>query len=168
MPLKPFLYAAAMAMPTPWKSTEAPADRHERLGTIATAIATEVPDRKWQAATLALFWHESRLASDIHSGKTRGDDGRAICLGQHWKLRLSQQAWASLAGTDLAATRRCAALTFYRLKRAHRWCAANRKKPGMAAAYSLYATGSRCDAPLGKARAATFRWVLNMLPRDSS
>ena len=49
----------------------------------------------------------------LHSGKLRGDGGRSICLSQHMlgSWFRTRAEWESLAGTDLEATKRCAAYT---------------------------------------------------------
>ena len=130
-------------------------DELQRLSFIAYAIAKEteanpgaLPPKVLAAATLSLFWGESRLARGVHAGeRTRwgSDLGRAKCLGQlHDTGVLEPGEWESLAGTDLESTRRCARATIRVLQRFARWCRYDGTDESLARVYGAYGTGAGC------------------------
>lgn len=160
------LLIAVLAAPTPWGCPEDAPAREARLRSIVR-VAIEVtaePVPGWShqqrtALLLAKLQAESggyRL--DVHDGSRRGDRGNSICLGQvmhgPW-LSMSRAEWESLAGTDIAATRRCLTEVWRQLQMHRRMCASGaptRRK--VAALYSSYGTGKGCAVrPWGKVRA---------------
>lgn len=175
MLLKEALLTIALAFPAPWHppgtNPETPEQYRERLETIAEAIAIEsrlgkpLPegDHALAAATLVLWQAESSFSLAVHTnvGKTRwGQDyGRARCLGQlHASGLVPKAEWETLAGADLAATRRCAAATM-RMLRAQYWVCKSRRGNGgrVARMYEAYATGRTCE-PRQRSNTRAYRW----------
>jgi hypothetical protein len=139
---------------------ESNSERRQRLETVARAVELEVPTRQWRAVVIALLWHESRFARDVHSGARMGDAGRAACLGQLHRLGLPRDEWEALTGVGLPATRRCVRVAYQRLRAAQRWCRARHGDSSIAATLALYGSGRSCRAPWTAERVATYRRVL--------
>jgi len=163
MALKEALLAVALGFPAPWyepgKNPETPDEYRARLEIIAEAIALEATGADaWPhgaeglaSATLVLWQAESRLSYDIHANTGNDpwgqDYGRARCLGQlHATGLVPQSEWETLAGSDLAATRRCANATM-RVLRAQYWVCKSRAGAGdpIARMFEVYATGRSCN-----------------------
>ena len=135
--------------------------RQKRLRRIARAVvevAAEEQTRKWlprtaaTAAVLTIWYYESRFSRTVHAGgltQWGSDRGKAKCMGQlHAGLWLPEAQWASLVGTDLESTKRCARATLTRFRMAAgacgwRWGSAK----GWAGAFRNYA-GASCDKPI--------------------
>jgi hypothetical protein len=127
---------------------ETPESRASRLDTLALAIddVTKTPEEA--AAVLETMYGESKLDAIIHAGGKHPvwtqDHGRARCLSQ---LHKSGQVpeWATLAGIDFDATKRCAAATI-RVLRSSAWkCHTNISTAAasdMARVFAEYAVGS--------------------------
>jgi len=123
-PLEGRLTLIATNAPPPWepsKRAEDPAERFERLNTIARAIALEskTPPAGWRwgsaelaALLLATSFEEGwRWRRDVHEGTKLGDKGKARCLMQlhrhpNW---MPKDLWLASTGTDLKSTRICVA-----------------------------------------------------------
>lgn len=173
MMLQNAILAIALSLQPVWykpgKAPETPEQYRERLGTIAAAIAAEVERAEgWgfskealAAATLATWYAESRLSYEVHtgSGRTRHgeDQGRARCLGQVHRVWAPKGEWKRLAGTDLEATRRCAATTMKVLIAQSKRCRL-KQEPGvwsLARVFAAYMNGLKCEptkASLKRAR----------------
>jgi len=162
--MQAWLLALALSMTPAWyppgKNPETPLEYQKRVDTIAAAIAAEVENDRQLAAAVLVKWHAESGGFNlaVHSGARLGDDGRAICLGQvHVSRALPKADWLQLAGTDLAATRRCAAVSARLLGNARRHCGSWPR------AFSAYASGRGCQVlPLGKTRG---RHLAQMLQR---
>lgn len=146
-----FLAAILWLLPAPSpKWNETPEAFHARMSLIADSVDQAVQfakpaDRKQLGlAVVVKFWGESRFAPLVHSGAKLGDGGRAICMGQHQRNRLSENEWRSLGGADLNSTTRCAELTAKRLKAAFWYCYERDHKYGWTNAFTLYGTGRSC------------------------
>lgn len=162
------ILAAILSLGVAWTppgelAPETPSERRDRLETVARAIELEVPDRQWRAVVIALLWHESRYALDVHSGAKLGDAGRAACLGQLHRLGLPRDEWEALTGVGLPATRRCVRVAYQRLRAAQRWCGYHAGDRSIGAALALYGSGRECSAPWVRPRLATYRRVLARL-----
>jgi len=144
-----WLYAV-FAAGTPPSEVEPPHERDARLQVIAYAIATESRNVDEAALVARTMWEESaHMRLDVHSGKRKGDDGKATCLAQiHSQHAVPRREWRELAGTDPGSTRRCvaASLKLYRIVAAR--CDRKHDGPLMRDARRAtgYATGRRCDA----------------------
>lgn len=159
------LLAAILSLGVAWTPPgetppESRDERRERLETVARAVELEVPTRQWRAVVIALLWHESRFARDVHSGARMGDAGRAACLGQLHRLGLPRDEWEALTGVGLPATRRCVRLAYERLRAAQRWCRHREGDGSVGAALALYGSGRVCRAPWVAPRIRTYRRVL--------
>lgn len=138
------LLAAALSLPAPYGASE---DRPERIATIATALDQEArsdgvwPREAYAYLALVTMWNESRrFAKDVHTGARRGDRGKSVCLGQ------IKGGGSELAGTDLAATRRCVAEVLRHLQYHRKRCKVNAVTRLGAAKISVgYGTGWSCD-----------------------
>lgn len=165
------LAALLLLQPAPapdWGETQAVYET--RLTLIASAIVAATPEKSHQLAVATVFWYESRFSPRVHSGARTGDRGRARCLGQHWQGRRSVLEWQALAGTDLAATTRCAKATADHLRGARRYCRRQHGEGGLsgwAAAFSLYATGRTCVPAEGPNGAAARARTLARLVRET-
>lgn len=172
MSLKASLIAAAISLPPPWyapgKEVETEGEYRARVAVIAEAIALEAQSatrwswgpRSLAFAVLTKFYEESRFALEVHDGTKRGDEGRAICLGQHHRNGRSEEEWESLVGTDLDSTRRCVSATVKTLIAAQHYCDVASKGPtdeNMGRVFALYGTGSRCS-PTRNTRGRVARW----------
>lgn len=179
MTLSEILLAIVLSLPAPWykagKSPETPSAYQSRLETIAKAIAMEAEaaeDWRWDAsslaaATLVIWYGESRFALEVHngSGKSRygEDDGKARCFGQlHQTGLVPREEWQSLTGIDLEATRRCARATMRVLSVQGRRCGMQVDKPSMwavARMVSAYGSGKKSCAPTKDSTARARRWA---------
>jgi hypothetical protein len=179
MTLSEILLAIVLSLPAPWyqpgKNPETPSAYQSRLETIAKAIAMEAEaaeDWRWDAsslaaATLVIWYGESRFALEVHngSGKSRygEDDGRARCFGQlHQTGLVPRDEWESLTGIDLEATRRCARATMRVLTVQGRRCGMQVDKPSMwavARMVSAYGSGKKSCAPTKDSTARARRWA---------
>lgn len=152
------LLTAALHHPAPYHAGESHADRSARMATIAEALAVESrPVGAWSRDAVAWLawatWYEEsgRFRHDVHSGQRMGDDGRSRCLGQIMigTLTATRSEWTDLAGTDLAATRRCAAKTVEIIRLHALRCRVARHEPtayALAVAAAGYGSGYSCDA----------------------
>lgn len=158
MSLQAALFAAAVALPKPYGDTEPASVRLSRIENIATALAEETDDTRLAFAALTKWWWESgRFDPAVHAGKTRGDGGKAACLGQLHQVRgwVSRAEWLASQGTGLAATRVCARITIRvlgmhadRCRLARPW-----SEPQVAQLFGAYGTGRTCHG--------RFRWAQN-------
>jgi hypothetical protein len=179
MTLAEILLAIVLSLPAPWyrpgKNPETPSDYNARLETIAKAIAIEAEaaeDWRWDAnslaaATLVIWYGESRFALEVHNGAGKSrygeDDGRARCFGQlHQTGLVPKDEWDKLAGIDLEATRRCARFTMKVLSVQGRRCGMTLNKPNMwevARMVSAYGSGKKSCAPTKDSTARARRWT---------
>jgi hypothetical protein len=179
MTLSEILLAIVLSLPAPWykagNNPETPSAYQGRLETIAKAIAMEAEaaeDWRWDAsslaaATLVVWYGESRFALEVHngSGKSRygEDDGKARCFGQiHQTGLVPKDEWKSLTGIDLEATRRCARATMRVLSVQGRRCGMQVDKPSMwavARMVSAYGSGKKSCAPTKDSTARARRWA---------
>jgi hypothetical protein len=179
MTLSEILLAIVLSLPAPWykagNNPETPSAYQSRLETIAKAIAMEAEaaeDWRWDAsslaaATLVIWYGESRFALEVHngSGKSRygEDDGKARCFGQlHQTGLVPRDEWQSLTGIDLEATRRCARATMRVLSVQGRRCGMQVDKPSMwavARMVSAYGSGKKSCAPTKDSTARARRWA---------
>lgn len=145
---------------------EPASERQARLGTIAQAVAEEAKDVEEAAELLATTYEEGqRWHSLVHSGKLRGDGGKAACLGQlhaHY-VWFPRAEWQASMGAGLEATRVCIRgsarfLRYY--EKCHRpWMGVEDR---LARSFAGYGTGTTCDPrgrpwAYGRARRAS-RW----------
>ena len=149
--------------------TETAPDYTTRLAVIAGSVLAEaeladslLSTRELVAATLVVWHQETRYSRHVHAGgrgRWGSDNGRATCLGQLHRTSLAPD-WDTLAGLDVAATRRCAAATMRVLSAHARSCGR-----GAAAAWlSGYGTGQGCRVvALGRKRARIYRLALSRL-----
>jgi len=100
--------------------------------------------RALELAVIVTYWGESHFAPDVHSGARLGDQGRAICLGQHQQADLTEAEWASLAGTDYESSLSCAVVTASRLQRSWRYCRNLDPSFSWGHAFALYGSGRTC------------------------
>lgn len=144
------LFAAILGVIWPWALPSGLPERMEsyeaRLRTISVAIPSVVRDREEAAAVLVVWRKESRFRLDVHAGWTKGDHGRAACMGSIHPSKLVPD-WAELAGTDFDATQKCAWHTI-RILRSGLWMCAKGSTGEKAWAYAFeyYARG-HCDEP---------------------
>ena len=148
-----FLAAIFALMPAPSPAWGESGDAFKaRMGMIAVSVEKGVeraPARsRYQLglAVISVFWGESRFSPVIHSGEKLGDGGAAICLGQHHRLKLTEDEWRALGGVDEAATVRCAQATASALVSAWWYCQARDAQATYAEAFVLYGTGQTCQA----------------------
>lgn len=158
MSLASILLAAAVSLPQPHADREPAAERAARLDTIAQALAAETDDQRLAIAALTKWWWESgRFLREVHSGKLRGDGGKAACLGQlHQTLGwVSRAEWLASQGTSLDATRVCARITIRVLTMHSDRCRLERPWSAhqVAQLYGAYGTGRTCHG--------RFRWAQN-------
>lgn len=148
---------------------EPPADRPGRIEIIAASIASASEGDIVRAArSVTTVVHESRLSWLVHMGRchqtlSRCDRGRAISPWQLHRNHLSRAAWRAMGNAALYATTAAAIEADRRLTRAAQLCRA-RGYSHVAAAFSLYTTGHRCDRTM-TARVRTFTAVLRALRR---
>ena len=177
MTLTEALLSVALSLPAPWyapgKNPETPDQYRARVETIAKAVALEADAAdgwRWDsvslaAATLVIWYGESRFALDVHNGSGRSrygeDDGRARCFGQIHQTGLVPKAeWEKLAGVDLESTRRCARATMKVLSVQGRHCGMRTGKPNMwavARMVAAYGSGKGC-APTKASTLRARRW----------
>ena len=176
MNLSAAILAAALSLPSPWRSPEPEDAYRARLETIATAVAieaqaaTSVHALELAVAVLTIWAHESRFALDVHSGERTGDLGRARCLGQvHPSGIVPRREWLALTGTDLASTRRCARATVRVFAAQARRCVGTSiplSAGAVARAFAGYGTGGSCAAaPWARKRARTWGRLLDAARR---
>lgn len=151
-PLGIALFAIMSGWPQPKtpddRIPESPGEFEDRVAVSAEAISLEARTVEEAAEVAVVWWGESRLLREIHDGTIRGDNGRAICFGS---IHPHDPDWATLAGTSLAATRRCARATIRHLRSSLWTCA---REPGplegrLALAFEHYARG-HCAEPRTK------------------
>ena len=177
MTLSEIILSIVLSLPAPWyqpgKNPETPDEYQQRLHTIAEAIALEAQsaeDWRWDetslaAATLVVWYSESRFALEVHSGSGTSrygeDEGRARCFGQiHQTGLVPKPEWQSLTGVDLEATRRCAKATMRVLTVQGRRCGMQENKPSMwavARMVAAYGSGKSCS-PTKDSTARARRW----------
>lgn len=123
--------------------------------------------RQVLAAMVLTHWYEeSRFALEVHAGAEHPvwtqDVGKARCLGQHHRNWMSVDAWRELAGTDTAATERCATATARMLAHAARMCGQrdNDMNPdGLLAVFSAMGGGGCEPTAPGRRKVARFAKV---------
>lgn len=165
--------------------TESPAAHRERLATVALAYSLEsdlammtgqfpgAERRLWLAAAIATGYRESGFARSVHEGRRTGDRGRSTCLHQIHRGNPAAHApdsWGSLAGTGLAATRRCVRAGLRSLATMRSYCA-RRVAPEriLEATLSGYLSGSSCqESAEGLRRAQIARKLLATRSADRS
>lgn len=177
MTLTEIILAIVLSLPAPWyhpgKNPETNEEYRGRLQTISEAIAIEAEateNWRWDAASLAaatlVVWYgESRFALEVHSGSGKSrygeDQGRARCFGQiHQTGLVPKPEWESLTGVDLEATRRCARATMRVLTVQGRRCGMQANKPSMwavARMVAAYGSGNSC-APTKDSTERARRW----------
>ena len=177
MTLTQALLSIALSLPAPWyapgKNPETPEQYRGRLQTIATAIAAEAEAAdgwRWDslslaAATMVIWYGESRFAVEVHDGSGLSrygeDDGRARCFGQiHQTGLVPKSEWEKLTGVDLDSTRRCARATMKVLSVQGRACGMRPNKPNMwvvARMVAAYGSGKGCAPTKASTRRAR-RW----------
>ncbi len=146
-------------------SPEPPEYREARIDTISLAIDDVTNNPEEAAATLTVMYGESKLDPIIHAGGIHPvwtqDKGRARCLSQ---LHKSGQVpeWATLAGTDYEATRRCALATI-RVLRSSAWkCRVSLYTPteaDMARVFAEYGLGAGFCRPTVQSMARARMWA---------
>lgn len=144
------LRAAVLAAIWPWAFPAGHPERMEhyetRLGTIATAIDAEAKDREEAAAIVVIWRRESRFRFDVHAGWTKGDRGKATCLGSIHPSKLVPD-WSELAGIDLESTTKCAHHTI-RILKSGLWMCARGSSGEKAWAYAFeYYWRGHCEEP---------------------
>lgn len=111
----------------------------ERYTTIAEAIENvSVGDGRMARMLLTVTLHESAFREDVHSGRARGDGGRAYCLGQVHPKEHGVNGH-DLVGTDIIATERCLRTVKDVLTKSLRRCGT------VEGAFSMYGTGRTCN-----------------------
>ncbi len=129
---------------------ETPTERAARIAVIAHSIEAETRSAEEAALVARTVWEESAgLRRDVHSGRRKGDDGKATCLGQiHAQLMVPQAEWRTLAGIDAEATRRCVAATvrLYRTVSARCYRRGDWQQERLARMAAAYATGRTCSS----------------------
>lgn len=158
MSIQAALFAAAVALPRPHADAEPATVRVSRIENIATALAEETDNAPLAFAALTKWWWESgRFDRGVHAGKTRGDGGKAACLGQLHQVHgwVSRAEWLASQGTDLAATRVCARITIRVLRMHGDRCRLTQpwSEPQVAQLFGAYGTGHTCHG--------RFRWAQN-------
>lgn len=146
----------------------------QRMAVISEAVRIESGHFRWgwgrvalRAATLAVWYRETRFAKDVHAGKPGyygSDGGRAKCLGQiHASGLVPLEEWETLGGTDVEATSRCARATMRLLVFKAERCGLTKEalsRESVARLFDAYGTGSckkRMPAKERKARAELWR-----------
>lgn len=177
MTLAEILLSIALSLPAPWywpgHNPETADEYRARLESISQAIAVEAHAAegwRWDAtslaaATLVVWYAESRFALEVHNGSGRSrhgeDDGRARCFGQlHQTGYVPKAEWDTLTGVDLEATRRCARATMRVLTAQGNRCGMKENEPNMWAVARMvagYMTGKAC-APTKASTARARRW----------
>lgn len=181
-PLEGRLTLIAVNAPPPWtpaRQAEDPADRFERLSTIARAIALESahPPEGWRwgsaelaALLLATTYEEGwRWRRDVHAGQKLGDAGRARCLAQIHRhpTWMPRELWLASTGTDIESTRICVAGAARVLAHYAAECVSERGVEDVEGSFARvvagYGSGSGCS-PKGRPWAAdrarrAVRWL---------
>lgn len=150
------LAIAILAVIWPWPFPVGLPERmesyEERLRTISQAIPAVVRSPMEAAAVVEIWRRESRFRLDVHAGWKRGDHGKANCMGS---IHPHFPDWATLAGTDLEATIRCARRTIQTLRSGLYLCAAELPETSVRAwqlAFQHYAVG-HCAEPSQESKA---------------
>ena len=177
MTLAEILLSIALSLPAPWyrpgHNPETSEEYRARLQSISEAISIEAEAAqgwRWDAtslaaATLVVWYAESKFALEVHNGSGRSrfgeDDGRARCFGQlHQTGYVPKAEWETLTGVDLEATRRCARATMRVLTAQGNRCGMKENEPNMWAVARMvagYMTGKAC-APTKASTARARRW----------
>jgi hypothetical protein len=140
-------------------------ERHSfelRAETMAEAVAAESRSVEEEAAVVVVWKGESGLDPLIHAGLPHpvltSDHGRARCLGQLHRSGLVPE-WATLAGTDLDATTRCARATIRVLRSSAGMCTGGQmlSETDMARVFAAYG-GTGCAPTVQSIRRAR-DWV---------
>lgn len=167
MNLTAAILAAALALPppvTPGGHEPEPRPAYEaRIGTIAQAISDVSRTREEAATLLVIMYDESRFDRFIHAGERHPiwtqDHGRARCLAQ---LHATGQVpeWATLAGTDLDSTRRCAGAAIRVLRSAAHVCTSGKMTAtaDMARVFEAYANSGVQCSPSKRSAERAARW----------
>lgn len=181
-PLEGRLTLIALNAPGPWepaRQAEPPAERFERLNTIARAIALESahPPEGWRwgseelaALLLATSYEEGWMwRRDVHEGRKLGDGGRARCLMQLHRhpTWMPRELWLASTGTDLESTRICVAgaarvMAHYARACVNDWRSKHDLEGSLARIVSGYGTGRTCDGTRESARRRArraIRWL---------
>lgn len=130
--------------------TEGVKAREIRLHTIATAIADTSIRQTWispsnaAAIQLSLAWHETRFGQIDHEGGCSRSDGCDKGLSKTiWQLWqgpwIPKKEQRAMIGTSFEATVIASSWAASIFHKAHNYCKTYE------GAYSLYATGNRCD-----------------------
>lgn len=159
---------------------EAPEARAARLAVIAQAIAETAaePPVGWRAGSWELaaalaknsYDEGQRWHPDVHSGRRRGDHGRAACLNQIWAhyAWFPRAEWRASMGTDLEATRVCMRgaariLAHYSTRCTQPWMGVETR---LSYIFAGYGTGLSCNPkgrPWAYARArGAASWLLEL------
>lgn len=136
---------------------ESEADARARYAVIAGAIATEAKGDKTLARyLLTIVRHESSFVRGVHSGKLRGDAGKAVCVAQllvgRGTDRFTGRFAHQLVGTSPAATARCINTAAAYVRFARRRC----KTGGPACVFQVYGGVRRASDPRIRARVNTY------------
>jgi hypothetical protein len=149
--------AMLVMLQPPW-GAETREQWKSRMKTVSR-VANELPEDgglgPYTRPAVIAVWHgETRFSHEVHKGnpgKWGSDKGRAKCMGQvHESGLVPHTRWASLGGTDKAATKRCAEATLQILSGAYMVCRSRiRGEPSttrrdLARMFGLYGHGSRC------------------------
>jgi hypothetical protein len=177
MTLAEIILSIVLSLPAPWyspgRNPETADEYRDRMQTISDAIALEAEAAegwRWDAtslaaATLVVWYAESRFALEVHNGSRKSrygeDQGKARCFGQlHQTGYVPKPEWQSLTGVDLDATRRCARATMRVLTAQGNRCGMKENQPNMWAVARLaaaYMSVKGC-APTKASTARARRW----------
>lgn len=171
MSLQTAIFIWLMALTPSKHDTESYSEREDRMLVVARAITLESErNLTVAAAAMAIVKHESHLDRKVHSGEKLADSGNSVCLMMIHKRGLrDNELWNTLAGTDLAATRRCVGAGLMLWGRY--WGCYRRAEAGQRweAMMSAYGTGAGCKIEsTGRAKAKTFRSALSHLYRQTA
>ena len=130
--------------------TESLEAREARLHTIATAIADTSLRQDWihannaAAIQLSLAWHETRFGQKDHEGRCSRSDGcdkgESRTIWQLWQGPwIPKKDQKEMIGTSLYATSLASSWAGTIFRKAYNYC------KSYEGAYSLYATGNRCE-----------------------
>lgn len=120
-------------------SDEAPRDRVKRLSVIASSIEDATESQIERAALISLGRHESHFSKDVCEGARLGDKGKAY------------GCWQSHDTDRSGGVARQALRAIRDLRRGGNYCRA-RGYDYLTGAFSIYATGRKCDWPGAAAR----------------
>ena len=130
--------------------TESLRDREDRLHTIATAVADTAMRQTWvnpsnaAAIQLSLAWHETRFGQIDHEGGCSRSDGCDNSLSKTiWQIWqgpwIPKDEQRAMIGTSFTATVTASSWADNIFRKAYNYCKTYE------GAYSLYATGNRCE-----------------------